>query len=110
MSDWDIIENLWRHTYFDRLRVDPKEHPVVLSEPSYNTTEQREKMAELIFEKFEVPAMFISKSAVLTAFASGKGTALVIDSGSGMTVAAPVHEGYVLQRGTCLIIALYSPK
>jgi actin-like protein 6A len=98
VSDWDIIENLWRHTYFDRLRVDPKEHPVVLSEPSYNTTEQREKMAELIFEKFEVPAMFISKSAVLTAFASGKGTALVIDSGSGMTVAAPVHEGYVLQR------------
>lgn len=53
-----------------------------------------------MFEKFEVPALFLAKNAVLSAFASGKANALVVEAGAGMTLATPVHDGYVLQKCT----------
>ncbi|KAK3015434.1 hypothetical protein RJ639_006144 [Escallonia herrerae] len=80
------------------LLVDPKEHPMLLAEPSSNTQQQREKAAEIMFEKYQVPALFLAKNAVLTSFASGRATSLVVDSGGGSTTIAPVHDGYVLQK------------
>lgn len=52
----------------------------------------------MLFEKFNAPAIFVCKSAVLSAFASGRSTALVVESGAGSTCIAPVHDGYVLTR------------
>ena len=60
---------------------------------------KREKLTELMFEKYNVPAFFLVKNAVLTAFANGKSTCLVLDSGASHTSAIPVHDGYVLQQG-----------
>ncbi|CAN4115671.1 unnamed protein product [Withania somnifera] len=51
-----------------------------------------------MFEKYQVPALFLAKNAVLTSFASGRATSLVVDSGGGLTTVAPVHDGYVLQK------------
>ncbi|XP_026400810.1 actin-related protein 4-like [Papaver somniferum] len=96
--DWDMVDNIWEHAFRDRLLIDPKEHPMLLSESSSNTPQQRERTAELMFEKYKVPALFLAKNAVLTAFASGRATALVVDSGGGSTTVAPVHDGYVLQK------------
>jgi actin-like protein 6A len=50
----------------DQLLVDPKEHPMLLAEPSFNTQQNREKMVELIFEKYGAPAVFLAKNAVST--------------------------------------------
>ena len=47
---------------------------------------------------FQVPAFFLVKSAVLAAFANGRSTGLVLDSGATHTSAVPVHDGYVLQH------------
>ncbi|WVY98969.1 hypothetical protein V8G54_031120 [Vigna mungo] len=84
------------------LLVDPKERPMVLAEQCSNTQEQRERAAELMFEKYIVPALFLAKNAVLTSFASGRATSLVVDrlelSGAGSTTVAPVLDGYVLQK------------
>ncbi|KZV16607.1 actin-related protein 4 [Dorcoceras hygrometricum] len=80
------------------LLIDPKEHPMLLAEPCFNTQLQREKSAEIMFEKYQVPALFLAKNAVLTSFASGRATSLVVDSGGGSTTVAPVHDGYVLQK------------
>ncbi len=55
-------------------------------------------MTELLFEKYEVPAFFLVKSSVLAAFANGRSTGLVVDSGATHTSAVPVHDGYVLQQ------------
>ncbi|KAG9452530.1 hypothetical protein H6P81_005434 [Aristolochia fimbriata] len=96
--DWDIVDNIWDHAFRERLLIDPKEHPMLLAEPSSNTPQQREKAAELMFEKYQVPALFLAKNAVLTSFASGRATALVVDSGGGSTTVAAVHDGYVLQK------------
>lgn len=96
--DWDIVDNIWDHAFRTCLLIDPMEHPMLLAEPSSNSQQQRERTAELMFEKYSVPALFLAKNAVLTSFASGRATSLVVDSGGGSTTVAPVHDGYVLQK------------
>ena len=64
----------------------------------WNTRAKREKLTETMFETYNVPAFFLCKSAVLTAFANGRSTGLVIDSGASQTSAVPVHDGYALQQ------------
>ncbi|PIA34573.1 hypothetical protein AQUCO_03700099v1 [Aquilegia coerulea] len=96
--DWDIVDSIWDHAFRERLLIDPTEHPMLLAEPCSNTLQQRERTAELMFEKYKVPALFLAKNAVLTSFASGRATSLVVDCGGGSTTVAPVHDGYVLQK------------
>jgi len=96
-----VLQSIWEYGFTKVLRIDPKEHPILISEPSFNTRAIREKMTELMFESYEVPALFLAKNAVLTTFASGKASGLVVDSGSGMTSAVPVHDGYALQK--CIV-------
>uniref|UniRef100_A0A1D1YLI1 Actin-related protein 4 n=1 Tax=Anthurium amnicola TaxID=1678845 RepID=A0A1D1YLI1_9ARAE len=98
LADWDIVDNIWDHAFRERLLIDPKEHPMLLAEPSSNSAQQRERTAELMFENYKVPALFLAKNAVLTSFASGRATSLVVDSGGGSTTVAAVHDGYVLQK------------
>ena len=94
IEDWDMFENLLDYTYKRYLAAQPPEHPVLISEPPWNVKSSRERLAELMFEKQTVPALFVAKNAVLAAFASGKSTALVIDSGASQTSATPVYDGY----------------
>ncbi|CAG7869282.1 unnamed protein product [Brassica rapa] len=98
VSDWDLVDNIWEHAFRGCLMIDPKEHPMLLAEPPLNTQQQREKAAELMFEKYKVPALFMAKNPVLTSFATGRATSLVVDCGGGSTTISPVHEGYVLQK------------
>ncbi len=98
VQDWDAAEAILEHTFKACLGCTPSDHPVLFAEASHNTPAAREKLCELAFEKFEVPATFLSKNAVLTAFASGRGTALVLDVGGGVTSATAVHDGYALTR------------
>lgn len=100
--DWDACESVMDHTFKQCLSCDPSEHPLLLAEANHNSKAAREKMAELAFEKFSVPALFLSKAAVLTAFASGRGTALVLDVGGGQVSAAAVHDGYLLRKSVRL--------
>ena len=83
IEDWDVVEAIWEHTLRKRLVVHPDEHPVLLGEPAHATREQREKMVERMFETHSPPAVFLAKNPVLTAFASGRATALVVDCGAG---------------------------
>jgi len=98
VSDWEALEKLWSHSLVDRLKVDPRQHPVLLTEPVHNTRSIRERMVSTMFEQHSTPAVFIAKNAVLSAFASGRSTALVLKSGSSQTLAVPIHEGYVLLK------------
>ncbi|XP_042014496.1 actin-related protein 4-like [Salvia splendens] len=96
--DWDMVEGIWDHALRKCLLIDPKEHPMLFAESCSNSQQQREKTAEIMFEKYQVPALFLAKNAVLTSFASGRATSLVVDCGGGSTTVAPVHDGYVLQK------------
>ncbi|PVU97396.1 hypothetical protein BB561_000598 [Smittium simulii] len=99
IENWDAYEEIVEYSLSDCLHVNSEEQPIIFSEANWNTVEKREKLTELIFEKFNVPGFFLSKSAVLSAFGTGKSTALVVDSGSQVTSVVPVYDGYVLQKG-----------
>ncbi|XP_022790120.1 actin-like protein 6B isoform X2 [Stylophora pistillata] len=98
IEDWDTFEKLLDYMYAKDIKSESALHPVVMSEASWNVRAKREKLTELMFEKYNIPAFFLCKSAVLTAFANGRSTGLVIDSGATQTSAVPVHDGYVLQQ------------
>lgn len=68
-------------------------------EPSFNTKDRRENLAELLFEKFEAPAVFLAKDAVLNCFAAGRSNGIVLDCGAAVTRATPVYDGYALKSG-----------
>ncbi|KAI0035577.1 actin family [Vararia minispora EC-137] len=99
IADWKPIPALIGHALRDVLRVNPEEHPVLVTEPAWNTPENRERMAELMFEEFHVPAFYIANTGVLNAFAAGKGSALVVDIGRSTASVTPVVDGFVLRKG-----------
>ncbi|KAI8471791.1 MAG: actin-related protein Arp4 [Monoraphidium minutum] len=98
VQDWDVASNLWTHALKDRLGVNPGENAVMLAEPTHNTRAGREKAVEVMFESQACPALFLAKAAVLSAFAVGKQTALVVDAGYRGTTVAAVYEGFVLNK------------
>lgn len=98
IEDWDMFEQMLDYSYKKIIKSDSVYHPVLFSEAAWNQKGRREKLTELMFEKYNVPAFFLVKNAVLAAFANGRSTGLVIDSGATQTSAIPIHDGYVLQQ------------
>lgn len=108
IDNWDNMERYWARCIYQYLCCDPEEHFLLLTEPPMNTPENREYTAEVMFETFNVPGLYIAVQAVLALCASlitqgggsGSVTGTVIDSGDGVTHVIPVAEGYVI--GSCI--------
>lgn len=99
IEDWDAVERLWHHALVNTLRVNTAEHPLLLSEPTHTTAEIRAKTVQLMFEKHAPPAVYLANNAVLTSFAFGRPTSVVLKSGGTTTSAVPVYEGHVMTKG-----------
>jgi len=96
VTNWEDMERIWQYVYGDELKTLPEEHPILLTEPPLNPRSNRAKLAEVFFETFNVPALFISMQAVLSVYASGRTTGVVLDSGDGVTHVVPLYEGFAL--------------
>lgn len=98
IEDWELFEKVLDYAYAKCVQSESEFHPVLMSEAPWNIRAKREKLTELMFEKYSVPAFFLVKNAVLAAFANGRSTGLVVDSGATHTTAVPVLDGYVLSQ------------
>lgn len=98
VNDWDDMTKVWKHCYYNELRVEPCEQPVHLTEAPKNPITNREQMMQIFFEQFQVPAFYVSIQAVLALYASGRTTGLVFDAGDGVTHLVPVYEGFSLKH------------
>uniref|UniRef100_A0A914GW17 40S ribosomal protein S3 n=1 Tax=Globodera rostochiensis TaxID=31243 RepID=A0A914GW17_GLORO len=94
VEDWDLFEKMLDYIYGPCLGAESREHGALFTEPPWNPKEKRQRLTELVFEKYGAPAYYLAKNAVLAAFASGRTAGLVIDSGATHTSAVPVYDGY----------------
>lgn len=92
VRDWADMERIWQYMYTN-LNVRSEEHAVLLTEAPLNPFSNREKAAEVLFDGLNVPALFCGVQAILSLYASGRTTGVVLDSGDGVTHIVPVYEG-----------------
>eukprot|EP01083_Nonionella_stella_P180024 640860_1 len=96
ITSWDDIEKMWHHTLYNELRIQPEVHSILMTERVLNTRLCREKMTQMLFETFNVPGLYVAVQNVLSLFASGRNTGVVIDSGDSVTTVVPIYEGHAL--------------
>jgi len=92
ITDWDDMEKIWAHVLNNELRVIPEEHNVLMIDKTGNQDE-RKKMAEIMFEKFEISGLHVSLQSVLSLYGCGKTTGIVLDSSYELTDITPIYEG-----------------
>lgn len=98
VQDFDAMQALSHHA-LDLLSSEPTENPLLFTEPATNPRSARARTVELAFEGLQVPAFYLANRSVLSAFASGRPTALVVDIGASQVSAIPVVDGFVLRKG-----------
>jgi len=95
VTDWDMLEKVWLHSY-QSLKVQPEDHPLLITDIALTPKESREKMTQMLFESFNVPCYYIANQSVLVIYSSGRTTGVVLDSGHGITHSVPILDGYAV--------------
>ena len=102
VQDWDSMTAVWNHVFEEELCIDPDQSgmPVLLTDAPKTTKADREKCAEIMFEHFKVPGLYLANQSVLSLFSCGKTRGLVVEMGEGATYSVPVFEGFALPHAS----------
>ena len=96
VTNWDDMEKIWHHSFYNELRITPHEHPVILTEAPLNPKANRERMTQIMFETFGTASLYVILRATLSLYASGRSSGLVVNSGYNVTNFVPIVDGYCL--------------
>jgi len=99
--NFDDAEKILHHTFYNELRAAPEEYGLVLTVSPLCPKANKEKMTQIMFETFNVPALYLADQAVLSLYASGRSTGIVVLFGEGCTMAVPIYEGHSLTHAIC---------
>jgi len=97
-KNWDDMEALWNYTFWEKIKINPAENKILLTEPPQNPLSNRKKIVEYMFETYNFAAANVSIQAMLTLYAQGLLTGVVCDTGDGVTHVVPVYHGFVPQH------------
>jgi actin beta/gamma 1 len=100
ITNWDDAEKIWHSTFYNELRVAPEEHAVLIAVPPNNPKANAERITQIMFETFNVPALYLEQAPVLSLYASGRSTGIVLTIGDGSTHAVAIYEGYALPHSS----------
>ena len=95
--DWSEMENIWKYIFTNELRVDPSEHYIMISDSPMNPKINKEKLALIMFEEFNIPGLFFADQVVLPLYSIGKNIGIVADIGDAFSHFGSVFEGYSLR-------------
>ena len=87
---------MWQYTFSDVLCVPSEKHPILLTEAYQNPKANREKMTEILFEVFKVPALHAAAQPTLSLFSSGRTTGVVFDSGDTVSRVVPIYDSHAI--------------
>ena len=100
IKDWNKFETLLHYLFFSELKIVPEEISILITESPLNDSKNRERLAETLFETFNIQNLHIANSSMLGLYSYGLSSGLVIDSGFGQTSCVPVYEGYPLPHAS----------
>ncbi|GMM30882.1 hypothetical protein DAMA08_036270 [Martiniozyma asiatica (nom. inval.)] len=96
VENWDSLEIIWQEIFKGLSVSNSKEHPVLITEAPLNARKNRKEMVEILFENFNCPAVYVALPPVLSLYATGKTTGVVLDSGDTVTSIVPVYDGFAV--------------
>lgn len=101
VRNWDDMVALYDYTFGQsKLNIKPQDCKLLLTEPPMNPAKNRERMIEVMFEQYKFHGLYVAIQAVLTLYAQGLLTGVVVDSGDGVTHICPVYDGFALPHLT----------
>jgi actin len=98
VTNWDDMEEIWRHTFHNELRIDPAAQPVMLIDSALDVKANREKMVQIMFETFKVPALYVATAPALSLYERERSSGIVLDFGYGFGQIVPIYKGQVLSN------------
>lgn len=99
VTNWEDMETIWRHLFEEELHVASDDYPVLMIDTPYNPQSYRQKMTQVLFESFNLPAMRVISSGILITYACGRGRGIVLDVGDSQTSVVGLYEGHSLPYG-----------
>lgn len=98
VKKWEDMQHLWNYTFYDKMKIDPTDRKILLTEPPMNPLKNRQTMAEVMLEGYGFGGVYVAIQAVLALYAQGLSSGVVVDSGDGVTHIVPVFESTVLNH------------
>eukprot|EP00761_Pharyngomonas_kirbyi_P003088 gb/GECH01003092.1/.p1 GENE.gb/GECH01003092.1/~~gb/GECH01003092.1/.p1 ORF type:complete len:378 (+),score=82.75 gb/GECH01003092.1/:1-1134(+) len=100
VQNWEDMARIWQHTFDNELKESPRDRNIMLTEPPLNPRRNRETMAGIMLEEFDAAGIWIGVQAVLSLYATGRTSGIVLDIGDGVSHTVPVYEGRPISHAT----------